>query len=152
MPLLATPFDEEAIALSPDGKWIAYQSDETSRTEVFVRPFPNIDAGKKQVSTRGGVAPLWSRDGRELFYLSGDKNMMSARVAAGPMLQVSEPVRLFHVRDELLIPDATFYTPWDVARDGRFIMARVVGGAQVRTGSIIVVENWIEELKAKVKR
>ncbi len=57
-PVLATEFDEEAVALSPDGKWMAYQSDETGRTEVFVRPFPNADAGKKQVSSGGGLAPL----------------------------------------------------------------------------------------------
>ncbi len=152
VPLLATEFDEEAVALSPNGQWMAYQSDETGRTEVFVRPFPNTEAGKKQVSSKGGLAPLWSRDGTELFYLSGANNMMVARVTAGSIIETSEPQVLFHVPDELLGAQALFYTPWDVARDGRFLMARLVSGDAGSAGGILVVENWIEELKAKVKR
>jgi len=152
VPILATPFDEEAPALSPDGKWMAYQSDETGRTEVFVRPFPNTEAGKKQVSSGGGLAPLWSQDGKELFYLGGDKKMMVARVTAGAMLGLSEPVALFQVPDDLLRVEALYYTPWDVARDGRFIMARLVDGSQGQAGTIVVVENWFQELNAKVKK
>jgi Tol biopolymer transport system component len=152
LPLLATDFEEEAIALSPDGKWMAYQSDETGRTEVFVRPFPNTDAGKTQVSSGGGLAPLWSRDGKELFYLRTDKNMMAARVISGATIGFAEPVALFRVPDELLAAEALYYTPWDVARDGRFLMARLVGGDPGQTAALVVVENWIEELKAKVKR
>ena len=152
VPLLVTDFDEMAIALSPDGRWMAYQSDETGRTEVFVRPFPNTDAGKKQVSSGGGLAPLWSRNGKELFYLSGTNNMMAVRVAPGAMLEVSAPEVLWHVRDELLGAEALYYTPWDVARDGRFIMARLVSGELNQAGVLVVVENWIEELKAKLKR
>ena len=152
VPILSTEFDEEAIALSPDGKWMAYQSDETGRTEIFVRPFPNTDAGKRQVSSGGGVAPLWSRDGTELFYLSNGKDMMAARIAAGAVIGVSAPVVLFHVNDALLGPETNWYTPWDVARDGRFLMARLVGGNNDQAGAIVVVENWISELEAKVKR
>ncbi|MBS1241112.1 MAG: protein kinase, partial [Gemmatimonadetes bacterium] len=150
VPLLATDFDEMAPALSPDGRWMAYQSDETGRTEVFVRPFPNTDAGKTQVSSGGGLAPLWSRDGTELFYLSGTNDMMAARVTPGAGLDIGAPEVLFHVRDELLGVEALYYTPWDVARDGRFIMARLVGGDLSQTGALVVVENWIEELKEKV--
>ncbi len=150
-PVLATEFDEEAIALSPDGKWLAYQSDETGRTEVFVRPYPNTNTGKKQVSSGGALAPLWSRDGKELFYLSGDKKMVTARVVPGATIDFAEPKVLFQVPDELLGAEALYYTPWDVARDGRFLMVRQVGRESVQAGAIIVVENWIEELKAKVK-
>jgi len=152
VPVLATPFDEEAIAPSPDGRWLAYQSDETGRTEVFIRPFPNTDAGKWQVSNGGGIAPLWSRDGRELFYVSGQRDMMVVRVTAGTAPQLSEPQVLFHVRDELLGVDATYYTPWDVAADGRFIMARVSTSSQGGEAPLIVVENWFEELKAKTAK
>ena len=152
VPVLSTEFDEEAVALSPDGKWMAYQSDETGRTEIFVRPFPNTDAGKRQVSSGGGVAPLWSRDGTELFYLSRGKDMMAARITAGPMIDVGAPVALFHVRDALLGAESDWYTPWDVARDGRFLMARLVGGNNDQAGAIVVVENWLSELEAKVKR
>jgi len=152
VPLLATPFDEEAIALAPDGRWLAYQSDETGRTEVFIRPFPNTDAGKWQVSSGGGVAPLWARSGRELFYLSGERNLMSVRVTAGTTLQLGEPQVLFRVGNELLGVEANYYTPWDVAPDGRFIMARLLNLAGGGDAPLIVVENWFEELKAKVGR
>jgi WD40-like Beta Propeller Repeat len=150
VPLLATSFDEEAIALSPDGKWLAYQSDETGRAEVFVRPFPETDRGKWQMSNGGGVAPLWSRDGRELFYLSSERNMMAVRVTGGATLHLGQPRMLFRVPGELLDVESRYYTPWDIAPDGRFIMARRRSGAAESDAPIIVVENWFEELKAKV--
>jgi serine/threonine-protein kinase len=150
-PLLATEFDEMAMAISPDGRWMAYQSDETGRTEVFVRPFPDTETGKRQVSSGGGLAPLWSRDGRELFYLSSTNNMMAARVAGGESLEIGVPEVLFRVRPELLRAEFLYYTPWDVAADGRFIMARLVSGDLNQGGALVVVENWFEELKAKVK-
>ncbi len=152
VPVLSTEFDEEAVALSPDGKWMAYQSDETGRTEIFVRPFPNTEAGKRQVSSGGGVAPLWSRDGSELFYLNRSHDMMSARITAGAMIEVAAPVVLFHVRDALLGAESNWYTPWDVARDGRFLMARLAGASNDQAGAIVVVENWLSELQAKAKR
>jgi serine/threonine-protein kinase len=151
VPVLVTEFDEEAVALSPDGKWLAYQSDETGRTEVFVRPFPDTHAGKHQVSSGGGLAPLWSRDGKELFYLSRDNQMMAARLVPGGAIRFAEPAGLFRVPDGLLVPEAFYYTPWDVARDGRFLMARLVDGDLGGAGAFVVVENWIEEFKAKVK-
>ena len=64
-PLLATRFNERNAEISPDGKWLAYQSDESGPTEIYVRPFPNVDDGRAQVSSGGGIAPLWSRDGKE---------------------------------------------------------------------------------------
>ena len=131
---------------------MAYQSDETGRTEIFVRPFPNTDAGKRQVSSGGGVAPLWSRDGTQLFWLSTGREMMAARITAGATIDVGPPEVLFHVRDALLGPETSWYTPWDVARDGRFIMARLVGANTDQTGAIVVVENWLSELEAKAKR
>jgi serine/threonine-protein kinase len=152
LPVLATEFDEEAVALSPNGQWLAYQSDETGRTEVFVRPYPHTESGKQQVSSGGGLAPLWSRDGKELFYLSGDNRMMAARMIPGATIRFAEPVALFRVPGELLGAEALYYTPWDVARDGRFLMARLVGGEAGQSGALVVVENWIEELRAKLKR
>ena len=151
IPILASSFDEEAVALSPDGKWMAYQSDEPGNTEIFVRPFPGVNSDKKQVSSGGGLAPLWSRDGKELFYLSTDKRLMAARMLPGERLDFTEPVGLFRVPDELLGAEALYYTPWDVARDGRFLMARLVGGDKRQTGAIVIVENWLQELETKVK-
>jgi serine/threonine-protein kinase len=151
-PLAATPFDETAIALSPDGKWLAYASDEAGRSEIFLRPFPDVGAGKFQVSTRGGQAPLWSRDGRELFYLSGAKEMMSMRLSSDPSQPVGPTTVLFQVRPELLGSDPTYYTPWDVAADGRFLMARMTAASPGQETRVIVIEHFLEELRAKVKR
>jgi len=152
VPVIVTPFDEEAIALSPDGKWLAYQSDETGRTEVFIRSFPNTETFKRQVSNGGGAAPLWSRDGRELFYLSATKDMMAARVTAGAPISVGQPAALFHVPDDLLTVEYDYYTPWDVAADGRFIMARVHRAEGNASSIVVVAENWLTELKARVKK
>jgi len=152
VPLIVTRFDEEAIALSPDGRWLAYQSDETGRTEVFVRAFPNTSAFKHQVSNGGGTAPLWSRDGRELFFVSAGGDMMSARVTTGSPIQITAPVPLFHIVDDLLNVEYAFYTPWDVARDGRFIMARTRSGAAGKVTSVVIAEHWLTELRERTKR
>jgi serine/threonine-protein kinase len=152
VPIVATPYDEEAIALSPDGRWIAYESNETGRTEVFIRPFPDTDAGKWQVSNGGGMAPLWARDGRELFYVSGDRDMTAVTVRTGSEPQLGEPTSLFHIRDELYFTFQEFYTPHDVARDGRFVMARSLTPRSTIDAPLIVVENWFEELKENLSR
>jgi Tol biopolymer transport system component len=152
IPLIVTPFDEDAIALSPDSKWIAYQSDETGTTELFVRSFPNIDGFKRQVSNGGGAAPVWSRNGRELFFLSGSKDMMAAKVTAGTSPTVGTATVLFHVPDDLLKVEYLYYTPWDVMPDGRFIMARMVKTGEPGRSVVIVAENWLTELKARLKR
>jgi hypothetical protein len=77
---------------------------------------------------------------------------MAARMIPGATIRFAEPVALFRVPDELLGAEALYYTPWDVARDGRFLMARLVGGEAGQSGALVVVENWIEELRAKLKR
>jgi len=153
-PLIATRFDEQAVSVSPDGRWVAYHADETGRNEVFVRSFPRTDDVKRQLSSTGGSSPLWSRDGRELFFVNENREMMSAAVVsatdADAPIQFARPVPLFRVPDDLLNVEYAFYTPWDVAPDGRFLMARsvpVAGGEQSR---IVIAENWFTELKAKL--
>jgi Tol biopolymer transport system component len=84
VPVVVTPYDEEAIAISPDGRWLAYESNETGKTEVYLRPFPNTNSGKWQISNGGGVAPLWARTGRELFYVSARRDMMTATIGLAP--------------------------------------------------------------------
>src|SRR5262249_12278625 len=79
-PLLQTTFNELNARISPDGRWLAYQSDESGSPEVYVRPFPDVNAGRWQVSTGGGRVPTWSGDGRELFFLVGDGTFMSAAI------------------------------------------------------------------------
>lgn len=151
-PLLQTPFDEMAPMLSPDGRFLAYQSDETGTTEIFLRRFPGVDSFKRQVSNGGGVAPLWSRDGRELFYLGRDSQMVAVRVADGTPPTIGEPVPLFRVPNELLQVEAAFHTPWDVTRDGRFIMARRRTLLEATGAPQVVAENWLTELAARVPR
>jgi serine/threonine-protein kinase len=151
VPVLATRFDEQAIAISPDGRMMAYQSDATGTTEVFVRPYPEVDAAQWQVSNGGGTAPIWSRDGRELYYLSSTFDMMSVRVAlrTGP---AGPPARLFRLPESLRRVETDWYTPWDVAADGRFIMTRAIDPRRSTEGALVVVENFPEHLRARMRR
>ena len=151
VPVVATQFDEASFAISPDGRWLAYESNETGRTEVFLRPFPNTNDGKWQMSNGGGIAPLWARNGRELFYVNTDRDMMAVSIASGAEPGIGERRRLFHLRSELTLGSNENYTPHDVAPDGRFIMARRVPVSEGLEAPMIVVENWIEELKRVVK-
>jgi Tol biopolymer transport system component len=153
VPLLASrEFDESAAAISPDGHWIAYQSNEAGREDVYLRPFPGVDAGKRQVSTGGGTAPLWAPNGRELFYVNASRDMMSVAVGPGAELDVGEPKVLFHLGERLYLTPNENYTPFDVSPDGqRFIMARQIVDASRPELPVVVTENWFEELKARMK-
>jgi hypothetical protein len=119
--------------------------------EVYVRPFPETDAGKWQVSVNGGQAPLWAHSGRELFYVDGNRNMVATQVAAGSSLQLGEQKTLFPLDPGLYLGSPSHYTPFDItADDRRFIMARQVQATTPgRPGSIVLIENWFEELKAR---
>jgi serine/threonine-protein kinase len=154
VPILASQqFDESAAALSPDGRWIAYQSNEAGQQDVYLRPFPGVDAGKRQVSTSGGVAPVWAPNGRELFYVNRTRDMMVVTVGPGPELTISDPKVLFHLGDRLYMTQAENYTPFDISPDGqRFLMARRVVDASAAPVPLVVTENWFQELKARMKR
>jgi eukaryotic-like serine/threonine-protein kinase len=151
-PLLQTPYDELNAEVSPDGHWLAYQSNESGRDEVYVRPFPNVDAGRRQVSTAGGVQPTWSRSGKELFYVSNEV-VMRVPVTLAPTLALGIPEKLF--------PAAYFVAPrggglgrmYDVSLDGqRFLMIKESRTADQSPPSarIVLVQNWFEELRARV--
>jgi len=150
VPLIATPYDEEAFAISPDGRWIAYESNETGRTEVFIRTFPNTESGKWQVSNGGGAAPLWARNGRELFYVDARRDMVAVPIAAGQSPLGGDGRVLFHFPAELYLENQEFYTPYDVAPDGRFLMARSITPASSVRAPLIVVDNWFEELRGRM--
>jgi Tol biopolymer transport system component len=146
IPLMAsTEFDESSIALSPDGRWIAYESNETGRQEVYLRPFPEVDRGKRQVSTAGGTAPLWSRDGRELFFVSGDRRMSAVQVSGDGVAELSEPEELFRLAEHVYLVPGENYTPYDVGPDGRFIMARRIRSTEV-PAPLLVAEGWAGEI------
>jgi serine/threonine-protein kinase len=150
-PLLATQYDESEIALSPDGRWLAYVSDETGQPEVVIRPFPDVDRARFQVSATGGAAPLWSRDGRELFYISGSRDMMVVSVAPGADLRLGERRKLFHLSESLYPPGREYYTPYDISPDGRrFLMARRVSGTSDGSAPLLMTLDWHEEVRARL--
>ena len=92
-PLLTTPFDELNAEVSPNGHYLAYESNESGRNEIYVRPFPNVNAGKDQVSTNGGTQPLWARNGQELFYESMGA-LMLVPVKTGSTFEAGTPSKL----------------------------------------------------------
>jgi serine/threonine-protein kinase len=145
--LVATEFEEHSPTLSPDDRWLAYVSNEEGRTEVYVRPFPEAGEGVWRVSEDGGVGPLWAHSGRELFYRNASGQMVVAEVQAGPAFAVGRQRALFSTADYLV---STFvHQTYDVTPDDqRFVMVRDVESDY--RGELIVVENFFEELKARV--
>jgi Tol biopolymer transport system component/tRNA A-37 threonylcarbamoyl transferase component Bud32 len=145
-PFLRTQFTEGAPRFSPDGRWLAYVSDESGRFEIYVQPYPG-PGGKWQISTEGGTEPAWNHNGRELFYRSGDK-MMAVDIATQPGFAAGKPRMLFegpYVRTAATIPT------YDVSPDGqRFLMLKPSESAGGAPTQINVVLNWFEELKQKV--
>ena len=149
--LLASRFDEMAPALSPDGAWIAYVSDESGTDEVYVRPFPRTDQARYQVSRAGGQSPRWSRSGRELFFIAGNRDMMAASVRGGPTFVAEEPKALFNLGTAYAFSNIVPY--YDLSpRDDRFIMVQLSQAEQTAGGGqLVVVEHWLRELKDKVE-
>ena len=147
--LVADPGAQTNATVSPDGKWIAYQSDETGTLQVYVRPFPDTKVAKRQVSTGAGVLPRWSRDGRELFFTEGTTgDLFSVPVVPGNAFATGVPVKLFSLVPYLPTANVGF----DITRDGkRFLLSRSVGRAVQRADELVYVQNFVEELKAKVK-
>jgi serine/threonine-protein kinase len=152
--LLATKFRLMDGALSPDGRWLAYESDESGHYEIFVRPYPDVEAHQWVISSGGGEEPKWAPDGRTLFFRSA-KSLMAAAVETAPG---------FSFRTPEAVLDITAYEfrrgpprTYDVSRDGqRFLLVKPVAGADA--GSVaqplrtVIVQNWTEELKRLVPR
>jgi serine/threonine-protein kinase len=148
IPLIATRFTEFTPAISRDGKWLAYASNESGRNEVYVVPFPNVNAAKWSVSTAGGTEPRWSHRGNELFYRDAAGNMVAAEVRTNPVFSVTRTTILFSAARFGSFEASPQY---DVsADDQRFLMLRPLPGSDPER--LIVVENWFEELKAKSRR
>jgi serine/threonine protein kinase len=150
--LLESDYVESHPRISPDGRWMAYFSDETGDMQIFVRPFPEVDQGKWQVSVDGGQSPLWSPDGRELYYLNGDA-IMEAQVNTEPTFSASKPKILFRGN---YVTGYRENPEWDISPDGkRFLMIKPPAAMdddsaiEIRT-QINIVLNWFEELKQRV--
>ena len=121
----STPFEETLARFSPDGRWVAYQTNATGRFEIVVQPFPG-PGGRWQVSTGGGVAPRWRADGKELYFIAPDGSMMAAAVTmSDATFDAATPVRLFPTK----IADgglAAIEPQYAVSRDGRFLINQVL--------------------------
>ena len=149
--LMETEFSERNAALSPDGRWMAYQSNESGQYEVYVRPFPDVNGGRWQVSSGGGGWPLWSPDGRELFY-AGSGSMMAVPIETEPTFTQGTVDLLFDL-GPYFQPSELPNRRIDISPEGdRFLMLKAGGGSDetAETTSIIVVQNWFEELKRLV--
>jgi serine/threonine protein kinase/Tol biopolymer transport system component len=148
--ILQSPFNETGPALSPDGRWLAYVSDESGHNEVYVIPLmsaPGAQA-RRQVSTDGGTEPLWSREGSEIFYRVGNK-MMACKTRTAPDFQAGPPQLLFEGAYEKGRDSRPAY---DVTADGRrFLMLRSDNSESAPTRFEIVLE-WFEELKRRVAK
>ena len=141
-PVVQTDANEIAGALSPDGRWLSYVSDVSGRYEVYVQSFPN-GSGKRQVSTGGGNHPRWRRDGRELFYYTGDGKLMAAPVRSGESFEVGAPDLLFEFRAWTL---GDIFAPYAVTGDGqRFLINTVV--EMEPNAPLTVVVNWGAEAR-----
>ena len=153
--LVSTRGPDYGGEVSPDGKWLAYHSSESGEPQVYVRPFPNVQDGRVQISTVGGTRAAWARNGRELFYLDRDGMLTSVAVqVSGATFSAGTPVKLLKTRyvagSSVLGLDLRAY---DVSADGqRFVMIKDLDDAR-RTAALshmVVVLNWAEELKARL--
>ena len=149
-PVLDEDFNEGTPEMSPDGRWMAYRSNESGRTEIFVRPFPDVAGGKWQVSNEGGNYPAWSPDGQELFYRAGDGSaLMGVTVETEPTFSAGIP--------ETIIEGDYVYAPgqgrnWDISPDGqRFLMLKDVGQAgneDAAPPQVIIVQKLVRGTQA----
>ena len=148
VPVVATPFTEMSPAFSPNGRWLAYASNETGADEIYVVPFPNTGAGKRAISAGGGTEPLWSHRGNELFYRDASGDLVAVEVHTNPTFSLGRSVALFPAAG---FSSLRFIPQYAVALDDRrFLMIR-----PLQTGApdkLIVVENWFEELRTKSRK
>jgi len=149
-PLVQTRFDEYTQAFSPDGRWLAYGSNESGRREVYVVPYPGLD-GRYQISTQGGAGPTWAGNGRELFYHrleNGSLKMMAVDIATEPEFRAGLPQQAFEGPYVAGAPVRSY----DVPPDGqRFLMVRKGNPRELEpVTEMHLILNWTEELKRLV--
>ena len=148
--LIQTPFNERNGVVSSNGRWLAYESDSSGKFEIYVKPFPNVSAGQWLISTAGGTRPLWAPNGQELFFVAPDGLLMAVRVdARGSSWRAASPARV--VEGPYLTIGGRSSRNYDVSADGkRFLLIKQAPVTQAAAPRIIVVQNWFEELKARV--
>jgi serine/threonine-protein kinase len=150
-----TKYRQINAEISPNGRWIAYESDQSGTNQVYVRPFPNVDGGHWQVSTgRVCSRPLWARSGRELFYLDDAANrlMVVPVQTAGQTFTAGNPVKVF---DNRMVSNGIAQRSFDISPDGqRFLVIKDTAtndeSSTATPASMVVVVNWLEELRQRV--
>jgi Tol biopolymer transport system component len=139
-----TAFEERNGQFSPDGRWVAYQSNESGRFEIYVQPFPG-PGGKWQVSTAGGIDPRWRADGKELFFVAPDTTLMAVSVqASGSTFEPGTPMTLFQTR-MVVGGIANLYHQYAVSRDGRFLVN--VRADESTATPLTLILNWKPSLE-----
>jgi eukaryotic-like serine/threonine-protein kinase len=144
--LMRTTSPKDNGIISPNGRWLAYESNESTQYQIYVRPFPEVERGRWQVSNAGGRSPVWAANGRELFYLDSDGFLTRVPVETSGTFEHGKPARVLSTR---------YYTvnirTYDVSRDGqKFLMIKNVADQQkLSSQEIIVVKNWFEDLKRR---
>jgi serine/threonine-protein kinase len=145
-PLVETPASERLGVVSPDGRWLAYESDSSGQPEIYARPFPGVSAGQWLVSSGGGRRPLWAPNGRELFYENPTGAIMAVPVdASGPSWRSGNPMRII---DRGYLSLGGGVRNFDISRDGQRFLT--VKSSAAFPPQIVVVQNWLEELKRLV--
>jgi serine/threonine-protein kinase len=147
-PLVQTPFNDRNGVVSPEGNWLAYESNETETFEIYVVPYPSVKGARSLVSAAGGTRPLWSRNGRELFFVAPDGAIMAASVdARGSVWRSGAPVKVVDGRYSTGAGGRNY----DVSTDGkRFLMVKAPPNDQADAPQIQVVQHWTEELQRLV--
>jgi serine/threonine-protein kinase len=152
-PVIAGAGQQNNPVVSPDGRWLAFQSNETGRNEIYVRSFPNVDSGRWQISTNGGTRPEWSADGKELFYFREDEGsgaeIVAVNVELGETFRPGTQRVLFAGR---YLAGQALRGIYDVTEDGRrFLMIKRAEGERASADqTIVIVENWLTELERLV--
>jgi serine/threonine-protein kinase len=142
-PLIVSRFDHYAMVLSPDGRWLAYVSNESGVSEVYVRPFPGVDSARFAISVAGGMEPMWRRDGTELFFRNARGEMFAVPVRTGPRFEHGTPKLLFSIPGMAL---QEYHRTYDVHPDGKRFLMVPSGGAEAP--NLDVIFNWRTELQA----
>jgi Tol biopolymer transport system component len=154
--LLGTTYPSANAVISPDGRWLAYEAREGERNEVYVRPFPNVNDARVQISQGGGVWPVWSRTGKELFYVNNSGGQAERLLVAVPVKPGSGPIfdwdpgaSLFNIGPYM----RSNQRGYDVSLDGhKFIVVGDSSASTAATRTVMrYVTNWFEELRARVK-
>jgi hypothetical protein len=152
-PLIVGPGNQGNAEISPDGRWVAYQSNESGELQVYVRPFPDVNAGRWQVTTIPGGRPLWARNGRELFYLASSVErasaMMSVPIETTPAFRYGNATKLFDFKYAMAFPLRTF----DVSNDGqRFLVIKEAESERTSSQpvNVIITLNWLDEIRERL--